>query len=204
MSGTIVNILGYIFAIYCGARIGMVRHSVAALTSQCLVSLFTPSSTQTKSNGDWISFLIALGVSRLPVGEVDVATWSRGISLLLTGLLILSSLTMVLRWLTRVLRLTSKTVGAGFLLLTLGQLYATYVISLLVQLRSSLPASPVESSNPTSTHRATDDSLLRSLPDFRVFGHLFDAVFLVAALGTALYRYIGMRMAHADDGIFSR
>jgi hypothetical protein len=135
---------------------------------------------------------------------------------------------MVLRWLTRVLRMTSKTVGAGFLLLTLGQIYATYVISLLVQLRSSLPATSDEINsvvhsindsfgNGTSISHtseslaaaatyaanvtaASEDSLLRSFPDFRVFGRLFDSVFLVAALGTAVYRYVAMRVERTDDG----
>jgi hypothetical protein len=43
-------------------------------------------------------------------------------SLLLTGLLIMSSLAQVLRSVSRILRLTSKSIGAGFLLLGLGQL----------------------------------------------------------------------------------
>jgi len=210
-----------------------------ANTLQCLISIFIhplstssldPNSAKGNTNGDWISFIIALGLSHLPhpSGEFDIASWSRGISLILTGLLILSSLAMVLRWLTRVLRMTSKTVGAGFLLLTLGQLYATYVISLLVQLRSTLPSTPdiidipapvfpgngtditngTESAAAAAMYAAAasqqvphpDDSLLRSLPDFRVFGRLFDAVFLLAALGTVVYRYIAMRVDKTDDG----
>ena len=77
------------------------------------------------SNGDWISFLLALAISQLPTGtiDIDVGIWARTISLLLTGLLILSSLAQVMRGLTRILRLTSKSVGAGFLLLSLGQLF---------------------------------------------------------------------------------
>ena len=84
------------------------------------------------TNGDWISFLLALSISHLPTGtlDIDVAVWSRGISLLLTGVLILSSLTQVLRSLTRVLKLTSKTIGAGFLLLSLGQLFVRHLNNL--------------------------------------------------------------------------
>lgn len=44
-----------------------------------------------------------------------------------------------------------------------------------------------------------NDSLLSSLPDFRVFGRLFDIVFLLAAFGTALYRYIAHKVNAADD-----
>ncbi len=45
----------------------------------------------------------------------------------------------------------------------------------------------------------SNDSLLASLPDFRVFGRLFDVMFLCAAFGTALYRYIAMKVDTADD-----
>lgn len=237
----------------------------AKLTSQCLVSLFVaPLSTSSiphadandqkahgkgNVNGDWISFILALGLAHLPLPfgfKDDIPTTARGISLLLTGALILSSLAMVMRWLTRVLRLTSKTVGAGFLLLTLGQLFATYVISLLVQLRTSLPPAPADAvdtvvdalnataaaalatatataaglgatesavetaaevakevAQQTAEALATDDSLLRSLPDFHVFGRLFDAVFLLAALSTAVYRYIAMKVANDDSEMYA-
>lgn len=79
------------------------------------------------TNGDWISFLLALALAQLPTGshDIDVAIWARTISLILTGALILSSLAQILRNLTRILRLTSKTVGAGFLLLSLGQLFVS-------------------------------------------------------------------------------
>lgn len=227
LKGTIYNVLGYLFAIYCVARLLM---CVASLLSPLATSSATPTSSQGKgnSNGDWISFVLALALSQLPDAHVDVASWSRTISLLLTGALVISSLAMVLRWLSRVLRLTSRTVGAGFLLLTLGQLFATYTISLLVQLRSTLPPSQLADGNPTSTPTnpdqasagtsdsvaaaasaalgavaaaaaAADDSLLRSLPDFRVFGRLFDAVFLLAALSTFVYRYVAAKVG-ADDG----
>ncbi|OWT40322.1 hypothetical protein C362_01941 [Cryptococcus neoformans Bt1] len=215
--GQIYNILGYVFAIYCAARLLM-----------CLPSLFfAPRTAEQESgeipvegkgntNGDWISFFLALAISKLPrdFADIDVPTWSRGISLILTGVLILSSLTQVMRSLSKILRLTSKTVGAGFLLLSLGQLFTTYVISLLIQLRTSLPPTLPES-DPFGNHgnytgidyddpsfidlSQKDDSLLSTLPDFRVFGRLFDIMFLLAAATTALYRYIVLMVASADD-----
>lgn len=110
---------------------------------------------------------------------------------------------MVLRWLGRVLRLTSRTVGAGFLLLFLGQLFATYTISLLVQLRTSLPPPEPDTggqggNGTIAEPEIADNSLLRTLPDFRVFGRLFDAVFLLAATATAVYRYVAMKVG--NDG----
>lgn len=92
------------------------------------------------------------------------------------------------------------------------------MISLLVQLRTSLPPTPPDtdlnlSLNGTGTGAAGSadsaytgmdpmvqtDSLLSTLPDFRIFGRLFDIVFLLAALGTALYRYIAHQVNAADD-----
>lgn len=146
-----------------------------------------------------------------------MTTWSRAISLILTGILILSSLNQILRNVSRILRLTSKSIGAGFLLLSLAQLMSTYVISLLIQLRSSLPPSlPDDVYNDTETtlKNATssistglttipettgDPSLLATLPDFRVFGRLFDVVFLIAALGSGLWRWLSMKMSVVDE-----
>lgn len=89
-----------------------------------------PQDGKGNTNGDWISYLIALALSQLPTGVVDVKMWSRAISLLLTGLLILASLAQVLRSVARILRLTSKSVGAGFLLLGLSQLMVSPAPSL--------------------------------------------------------------------------
>lgn len=88
---------------------------------------------------------------------------------------------------------------------------STYVISLLIQLRSYIPPTdPMEiqlygnDTLPIETdfsHIKTDKdpSLLATLPDFRVFGRLFDVLFLVAAVGTALYRYIGNKLNGPDE-----
>lgn len=44
-----------------------------------------------------------------------------------------------------------------------------------------------------------ETSLLASLPEFRVFGRLFDMMFLVGAIGTALYRYLSQRINGVDE-----
>lgn len=49
-------------------------------------------------------------------------------------------------------------------------------------------AAPIEPETP----------LLASLPDFRVFGRLFDVTFLLSALFTAAYRYVSSRV-DADE-----
>jgi hypothetical protein len=54
------------------------------------------------------------------------------------------------------------------------------MISLLVQLRTSISSS--------------EDSLLASLPDFRVFGRLFDLIFLTTAALTLIYRFLSSKI----------
>lgn len=94
-----------LFAVYCIARVMMVGpfrsdgHADTNVASfrQCFISVvFPPLATskiaqsetgesdgaQAKGNvnGDWISYSIAWGLSRLPTGVVDIAVWSRAIS----------------------------------------------------------------------------------------------------------------------------
>ena len=105
------------------------RRNVAH-SAQCLPSVFfAPGSTDRgngNTNGDWFSFLFALGVSQLGIPNFDVALWSRAISLLLTGIIVLASLAQILRSVGRVIRLASKTAAVGFLLLSLGQLFVSH------------------------------------------------------------------------------
>jgi hypothetical protein len=75
------------------------------------------------SYGDWISYLLVLALSNFPSVAIDIPLWTRTISLFLTGALIASSLAQVLRSVGKIVHLTSKTAGASFLLLALGQLF---------------------------------------------------------------------------------
>jgi hypothetical protein len=81
-----------------------------------------------------------------------------------------------------------------------------------VQFRTSLPPAPLTDTDPFSPFYGNAtlaqevvlpdgaaDSLLSSLPDFRVFGRLFDLMFLLAAVSTAVYRYVAMKVNAADD-----
>jgi hypothetical protein len=90
------------------------------------------------------------------------------------------------------------------------------VISLLIQMRSYIPPSTLDDSDtyPSLSANTTepalqsfhpiapipkDPSLLATLPDFRVFGRLFDVMFVLAAVGTAFWRYIGQKMNGPDE-----
>lgn len=99
------NLIGMLFTLYCIARVMMAslsgvssfRHILTDIL-QCVVSVVFPPLATNKlphsdeqesngvaqgkgnTNGDWISYLIAWGLSRLPTGVVDVGVWSRAIS----------------------------------------------------------------------------------------------------------------------------
>lgn len=109
--------------------------------------------------------------------------------------------------LAQIFKATSMGVSASFMLLFLAQLMvgppmtasvsrraltharlaqAIYLLTSLI----SLPSSP----------SATTTSLLDTLPDFNVFSRLFDSVFLLAAAGIFVSRWIG-RQFRDDAGL---
>lgn len=92
----------------------------------------TPRAQQPHTS-DWISYLLALGLSHLPF-EVDVPLWSRQISLGLVGVIILSSIQYVMRSISRALKLGSASVGGVVLLLGLAQLMVRSELSLSLSL----------------------------------------------------------------------
>jgi hypothetical protein len=79
------------------------------------------STAATAVSHDWLSYLLALGLSHLPF-PVDVPLWSRQISLGMVGVIIGSSVQYVMRAVAKLLRLGKASVGGVVLLLGLGQL----------------------------------------------------------------------------------
>jgi hypothetical protein len=90
-----------------------------------------PSDSQpqqeTTNFADLLAALLGYVVSRTPSSSqlqtrVDISLVARQISLVLVGLIILSSIRLVLRGVTRFLRVTSRNLGASLMLLVLAQL----------------------------------------------------------------------------------
>ncbi len=137
---------------------------------------------------------------------------SRQVGLVFVGLIILSSIRLVLRSATRVsrhpvhhvvqeylrfalqvLRVTSRNRGASLMMLLLAQLIGIYLLSTIVQLRTSFP--------PPSTYAAAADddqvpdgrptNLFSLIPEGQVFGGLFDASFLLAAVAEGVVVWVG-------------
>ncbi|KAG8797425.1 hypothetical protein FRC18_008964, partial [Serendipita sp. 400] len=182
--GRIFVAIGKVFAIYCVFRIISSIRNV----------IFGPSAESGgTSSPDIITYLLARFFALfpdIPLSQQDVASLSRQISLLLVGCIILGSVRTVLRQVGGLLKLSSRTIGAAFLLLFLAQLMGTYLLSTLIQLRTSFPPvpemtplPPKDNAQPIQTP-GTDASnnLFSSLPEYQLFGVLFDGSFLAAAV----------------------
>jgi len=192
-AGQLFNWGGRLFAIYCIYRI-----------INSIVNLFLPARSaatpeeRAQAGADMISMGLAYLLALLPSVHMppeDIAVISRQISLGLVGVIILSSIRLVLRGVARALRVTSRNLGASLMLLILAQLMGIYLLSTLVQLRTSFPP-PARSD---TTPDAGTVNLFSTLPEYQLFGSLFDGSFLIAAGGSALVRWFGDRMHQAGQ-----
>lgn len=152
--GRLVNWGGRSLAVYCVFRVISVSHyshyklhGVLMMTVvQSIMNILAPPKTAATSYPDIITHFLAYLLSLLPSLKVepeDTAVLAREISLVLVGVIIMSSVRLILRGVTRVsislisircactslmyfviqlLRVTSRNLGASLMLLTLAQL----------------------------------------------------------------------------------
>ncbi|KAG9311113.1 Abscisic acid G-protein coupled receptor-domain-containing protein [Chiua virens] len=203
------KILSRVWAVYCVCRVfsastHTTRTDVSLMRPchQSVINLLSPPSSiddKTSSYGDIIAHIFAYLFSLLPAASgkpsINVPSLSRQISLALVGAIILSSVRVVLRGVTRVCisNYISQYHGSLMLLL-LAQLMGIYLLSTLVQLRTMFPPSP-------SSFEGGNDgdvNLFSSLPQYSLFGGLFDWTFLFGAVGCILARWAG-RLFNGDD-----
>ncbi|GBE86872.1 hypothetical protein SCP_1001140 [Sparassis crispa] len=191
ISGKLFNWGGRIFAIYCVYRIlNAIVNLIIPRTAAIPSSPKEPVSTSV----DMMSTAIAHLLSLLPSVEIstkDIALISRQISLGLVGVIILSSIRLVLRGVARALRVTSRNLGASLMLLMLAQLMGIYLLSTLIQLRTSFPPPPARPD--TEVDQGTVN-LFSTLPEYQLFGSLFDGSFLLAAGVSGVGRWFGDRI----------
>ncbi|CAH7668498.1 Abscisic acid G-protein coupled receptor-domain-containing protein [Phakopsora pachyrhizi] len=136
---------------------------------------------------DIVTYLIAKVLSTFNV-QLDLMKLSRLVGLVLIGSIIIVNLRAVLMWVHRIFnRVSSRGVSSNMMLLVLGQLMATYLLTCLI----SLPASGINHDKESSS---TAD-LLSTLPSFHRFSKLFDIVFLSTGILTALVRWLGKQIA---------
>ncbi|KIY71005.1 hypothetical protein CYLTODRAFT_429727 [Cylindrobasidium torrendii FP15055 ss-10] len=164
--GRMFRLTGRIFAVYCVFR------SISAI-----FNLVFPRTRRTASDGynypdlaaEIAAYLLALVSSDITFEQISLA--SRQLGLLFVGFIILSSIRLVLRGVTRALRVTSRNLGASMMVLFLAQLMGLYLLATVVQLRTSFPPAPT----------AQGENLFATMPAFEVFGSLFDLAYLIAA-----------------------
>ncbi|KAI6101758.1 Abscisic acid G-protein coupled receptor-domain-containing protein, partial [Pisolithus croceorrhizus] len=174
------------WAVYCVCRV----------CSSAINLLSPPSSTTGSSSyGDVIAHVLAYLLSLLPLDGarqtpgIDVLSLSRQISLALVGVIILSSIRVVLMGVMRVFRITSRSMSASLMLLFLAQLMGIYLLSTVVQLRTMFPPSITPDTSSSALPDAAEINLLSTLPEYTLFGGLFDWTFLTGAVGCALVRW---------------
>ncbi|KAH9067998.1 Abscisic acid G-protein coupled receptor-domain-containing protein [Lactarius deliciosus] len=108
-----------------------------------------------------------------PTTEANIIYATRQANLVLIGVIIIGSIRRVLRGAARALRATpaSRNRVASLVLLVLAQLMGIYLLSTLVQLRTSFPPAA----------EGADAGLFAALPAYETFGSVFDWSFLVSA-----------------------
>ncbi|TCD62664.1 hypothetical protein EIP91_006586 [Steccherinum ochraceum] len=186
---------GRLFALYCVYRTIM---SIVNLIMPTRSLSHTPPqdgrAPEMTSGTDFLTMALAHLTSLHPAIHLepeDIAVVSRQISLGLVGLIILSSIRRVLSGVARALRVSSRNLGASLMLLMIAQLMGIYLLSTLIQLRTSFPPPPVR------PDIEVDDgslNLFSTLPEYQVFGSLFDGSFLVAAALTAVVLWFDERI----------
>ena len=187
LKGRILNIGGRIFSVYCIIRIVSVRTTLplsspyphlTCLLPQSTVNVLFPSrrsSSSRSSYPDLITDILAYVLSFVTLVDVkfeEVALLSRQLSLGLVGLIILTSLRLVLKGVTRVssgnyvslsmtrlicvcqaLRVTSRNLGASLMMLFLAQLMASEP-PLKIQISVTNPIYLKTGNLPPLNHRA--------------------------------------------------
>lgn len=172
----------YVFAIYCLYRIG-------ATTVATLRRYSNPNTTF--STTDPINRVLGLFAKHWDP-TLDQAAWSRQISFLLSGVMLLLSFNSVLQTLHLFSRFTPGLVkqAQANLPLVVAQISATYVISSALLLRSNLPAE-VASGIGHALGKVVDGAFVE---------RWFEGWFLVGGAVTAIGIYVGKKLG-AGDGL---
>lgn len=139
-----------------------------------LSNIFLPASHPTAPRPDLLaSTLLRFVPHPSLVTEANITYATRQANLVLVGAIIIGSIRRVLHGAARALRATpaSRNRVASLVLLVLAQLMGIYLLSTLVQLRTSFPPA-VDGADP---------GIFAALPAYETFGSVFDWSFLASA-----------------------
>lgn len=181
LAGRLLSMPNYVFSVYCIFR-------VFTTTLAILRRMVSPSSDITPA--DPITRTLSL-LSTHYDPSLDKDALARQISFLLSGVILLLSLSSVLQTLTLLSRFAPSLLrlAQANLALLLAQTVATYVFSSALLLRSNLPA---------GMRGAVGDALRSSLEP-AVVEAWFQGWFLVGCAATAAAIWVGRRISGDDD-----
>lgn len=175
----------YGFSIYCVYRI-------LTTTLSTIKRAFFPSpdSTFTSSTTDPINRILSL-LAKHWDPSLDQLAWSRQISFLLSGVILLASFNSVLQTFHMITRLSPSLLyhAQTNLALIVAQICAMYVISSALLLRSNLP----------SEMKSVVSEALGSPLEPGFVERWFDGWFMVAGVGTAVGIWLGRQMGLGRD-----
>ena len=175
----------YAFSLYCIYR---VLSTTLTTTRHALFS--SPDPSFTFSTTDPVNRILSLLAKHVDP-TLDQLAWSRQISFLLSGIILLASFNSVLQtfhMLTKLLPSLLYQAQANLALL-IAQISATYVISSALLLRSNLP----------SEMKSVVSEALGSPLEPGFVERWFDGWFLVASLGTAVGIWVGRKVVGRGD-----
>lgn len=181
----ILTPFAYAFALYCVYRIITVTLTILR---QALFP--SPDTAFTSSTTDPINRILSLLAKHVDP-TLDQLAWSRQISFLLSGIILLASFNSVLQTFHMLTKLSPSLLyqAQANLALIIAQISATYVISSALLLRSNLP---------TEMKSVVSEALGSPLePGF--VERWFDGWFLIASLGTAAGIFVWKRIAGPGD-----
>jgi hypothetical protein len=171
----------YAFAIYCIYRI----FSTSITTLRRIIFPPVDPTVFSSSSTDPISRILSLLAKHVDP-TLDQLAWSRQISFLLSGIILLASFNSVLQTFHMITKLSPSLLyqAQANLALIIAQISATYVISSALLLRSNLP---------TEMKSVVSEALGSPLePGF--VERWFEGWFLVASLGTAVGIWVGRKL----------
>ncbi|KAF2139304.1 uncharacterized protein K452DRAFT_275485 [Aplosporella prunicola CBS 121167] len=180
--GHLLNIFAYAFSVYCLYRIG-------ATTLTTFRRLSSPGTSF--SNSDPINNILAL-LAKHWDPSLDRAAWSRQISFLLSGVMLLASFNSVLQTFLLFTRLAPSLLqhAQSNIALIISQISATYVISSALLLRSNLPPE----------YRGVISEALGAPLEPGFVERWFEGWFLGACLLTALFIWFGKKIGTGEWG----
>ncbi|KAF8865819.1 hypothetical protein BDZ45DRAFT_375700 [Acephala macrosclerotiorum] len=175
----------YGFALYCIYRI------ITVTLTTIRQALFpSPESLFTSSTTDPINRVLSLLAKHVDP-TLDQLAWSRQISFLLSGIILLASFNSVLQTFHMLTKLSPSLLyqAQANLALIIAQISATYVISSALLLRSNLP----------SEMKSVVSEALGSPLEPGFVERWFDGWFLVSSLGTAAGIFVWKKVAGPGD-----